>query len=109
MTTVYGVTFVGAREQIERQLRVAEIGDPDVLYQTAAYLAHVVSVRLGSTAKGGLSLLHLDTSLYWQSLPRRQGYPKLANDMRQAHLPFHSREPCFSACRGRNGKKMARW
>ncbi len=46
MTTVYGVTFVGAREQIERQLRLAEIGDPDVRYQSAAYLAHVVGVRL---------------------------------------------------------------
>ena len=46
MTTVYGVTFVGAREQIERQLRAAEIGDPDELYQSAAYLAQVVGVRL---------------------------------------------------------------
>jgi DNA-directed RNA polymerase len=52
MTTVYGVTFVGAREQIERQLRIAEIVDPDVRYQCAAYLANVVGVRLGSVAEG---------------------------------------------------------
>jgi len=49
MTTVYGVTFVGAREQIERQLRIAEIVDPDVRYQSAAYLANVVGVTPGSS------------------------------------------------------------
>src|SRR6267142_1689629 len=39
MTTVYGVTFVGAREQIERQLK--ERGDVPVeeCYLAAAYLA----------------------------------------------------------------------
>lgn len=56
MTTVYGVTFVGAREQIEKQLRIADIVDPDMRYQSAAYLAQVVGARLGSIAKGGLTL-----------------------------------------------------
>jgi DNA-directed RNA polymerase len=57
MTTVYGVTFVGAREQIERQLRVAEVVDPDARYQTAAYLAKVVSHTLVLTMKEFLTLV----------------------------------------------------
>jgi hypothetical protein len=109
MTTVYGVTFVGAREQIERQLRIAEIVDPDMRYQSAAYLASVVGVTLESTTEKGLSLLRLDNSLYRKSLPRRQGYSKLAIDLRQAHLPLHSREPCFPAYQRRNGEKIAHW
>ena len=42
MTTVYGVTFVGAREQIEKQLK--ERGDIPLeeCYLTAAYLARQV-------------------------------------------------------------------
>jgi DNA-directed RNA polymerase, mitochondrial len=42
MTTVYGVTFVGAREQIERQLR--DRGDVPIedCYMAAAYLAKEV-------------------------------------------------------------------
>lgn len=46
MTTVYGVTFVGAREQIER--RLTERGDvaPEDAWLAAAYLAKKVSVSL---------------------------------------------------------------
>jgi DNA-directed RNA polymerase len=108
MTTVYGVTFVGAREQIERQLRIAEIVDPDMRYQTAAYLANVVSLRPGSTTERLLRSC-LDTSLHWQSLPRRQGYPKLAINLRQAHLPVYSRKPHFPACRRGDGQENTRW
>jgi len=58
MTTVYGVTFVGARGQIEKQLRLAEIVDPEMRYQAAAYLANVVSVTLGLTMEvGSLTLM----------------------------------------------------
>ena len=43
MTTVYGVTFIGAREQIERQLK--DRGDIPIeeCWNAAAYLAKVVS------------------------------------------------------------------
>ena len=106
MTTVYGVTFVGAREQIERQLRIADIVDPDMRYQTSVYLANVVSVTPGLTIEA--SRLHLDTSLHRQSFPRRQGYPKLAINLCQAHLPVYSGRSCFPACRRGDGKEKAR-
>jgi hypothetical protein len=57
MTTVYGVTFVGAREQIEKQLRIAETVDLDMRYQTAAYLTTLVSHTLGPTIGGLLTLV----------------------------------------------------
>jgi len=42
MTTVYGVTFVGAREQIDRQLRDRGDIPCEECYLAAAYLAKQV-------------------------------------------------------------------
>jgi DNA-directed RNA polymerase len=42
MTTVYGVTFVGAREQIDRQLRDRGDIPAEECYMAAAYLAKQV-------------------------------------------------------------------
>jgi len=42
MTTVYGVTFVGAREQIDRQLRDRGDIPAEECYMVAAYLAKQV-------------------------------------------------------------------
>ena len=42
MTTVYGVTFVGAREQIDRQLRDRGDIPTEECYLAAAYLAKQV-------------------------------------------------------------------
>lgn len=39
MTTVYGVTFVGAREQIEKQLRDKKIVNEEDSWAAASYLA----------------------------------------------------------------------
>ncbi|KAG6865592.1 hypothetical protein C0991_001141 [Blastosporella zonata] len=39
MTTVYGVTFVGAREQIEKQLKDKKIVSEEDCWQAASYLA----------------------------------------------------------------------
>lgn len=52
MTTVYGVTFIGARDQIERQLR--ERGDvlPETCWLAAAYLAKKVLASIGDLFKG---------------------------------------------------------
>ena len=44
MTTVYGVTFIGAREQIERQLRDRHEVPIEDAWFAAAYLAKKVLV-----------------------------------------------------------------
>lgn len=43
MTTVYGVTYVGAREQIEKQLRNVDSLKNEDTWTLSAYLAKVVS------------------------------------------------------------------
>ena len=43
MTTVYGVTFIGAREQIEKQLKERVDMPAEETWTAAAYLAKVVS------------------------------------------------------------------
>ena len=42
MTTVYGVTFIGAREQIEKQLKESPHVPKEEAYMAAAYLAKKV-------------------------------------------------------------------
>jgi len=42
MTTVYGVTFVGARAQIERQLGDLEAFPQEKVWGAASYLAKLV-------------------------------------------------------------------
>lgn len=40
MTSVYGVTFIGAKSQIQRQLKDQKIfSDPDDEYKASIYLA----------------------------------------------------------------------
>ena len=46
MTTVYGVTFVGARAQIEKQLRELEGFPQEKVWSVSAYLAKLVCFRL---------------------------------------------------------------
>jgi len=57
MTTVYGVTFVGAREQIEKQLK--ERGDIPLeeCYLTAAYLARQVLQCIGDLFQGANDIM----------------------------------------------------
>ncbi|KAJ1995045.1 DNA-directed RNA polymerase [Dimargaris cristalligena] len=47
MTNVYGVTFVGAREQIFRRLREDEDVDPEKLFRCSNYLVNLVFESLG--------------------------------------------------------------
>ena len=42
MTTVYGVTFIGARDQIHKQLRDRGDIDKEELWATSSYLARQV-------------------------------------------------------------------
>jgi len=46
MTTVYGVTFVGARAQIEKQLRDLEGFPQEKVWGAASYLAKLVCFQL---------------------------------------------------------------
>jgi DNA-directed RNA polymerase len=42
MTTVYGVTFVGARDQIEKQVKDAKIVNEEDCWLASSYLAKQV-------------------------------------------------------------------
>ncbi|KAH8115023.1 DNA/RNA polymerase [Phellopilus nigrolimitatus] len=75
MTTVYGVTYVGARSQIEKQLR--ERGDiaPSEAWSAAAYLTKNVIFCIGdlfSGAKKIQSWLTLSARLISKSMPRER-------------------------------------
>ena len=56
MTTVYGVTFVGAKRQIQRQLK--DRGDIalDVQFHAASYLAEKVLSSIGDLFKGASAI-----------------------------------------------------
>lgn len=43
MTTVYGVTFIGARDQIEKQIRERTNIPPELRFNVASYTAKQVS------------------------------------------------------------------
>lgn len=53
MTSVYGVTFVGAREQIKRRLQEkGQISDDRLLFKAASYAAKVrLYQQLGNNVK----------------------------------------------------------
>jgi DNA-directed RNA polymerase, mitochondrial len=48
MTTVYGVTFIGARDQIEKQLKDRKDIPHELCWSAASYLAKVVMQILDS-------------------------------------------------------------
>ena len=52
MTTVYGVTYVGARDQIERQLRDRGDIPAEMCWSASAYLAKNVLASIGDLFKG---------------------------------------------------------
>ncbi|KAB5591012.1 DNA-directed RNA polymerase [Ceratobasidium theobromae] len=62
MTTVYGVTFIGARGQIEKQLRDVAGFDNDDVWNVAAYLAKRVLGRIGNLFSGASQIQHWLTS-----------------------------------------------
>jgi DNA-directed RNA polymerase len=51
MTSVYGVTLVGARDQIKRQLKETELFDPQVLFGVSMYLAKKTIESIGDLFK----------------------------------------------------------
>lgn len=51
MTSVYGVTLVGARDQIKKQLKEKEIFDPQTLFYVSMYLAKKTIESIGDLFK----------------------------------------------------------
>lgn len=75
MTTVYGVTFVGAREQIEKQLKDRKDIPEEECWQAASYLAHVVLGCIGDLFKGAKSIqvwLNLCARIISKSIPEER-------------------------------------
>lgn len=72
MTTVYGVTFIGAKKQIEKQLK--ERGDipPENLYMCSLYLGRIVLDSIGDVFKGATAIqtwLNRSARLISKSIP----------------------------------------
>lgn len=71
MTTVYGVTFIGAKAQIKKQLIDKEV-QPQHLWSASHYLARVVLTKIGHLFAGATSIqrwLHLCARLIAKSIP----------------------------------------
>ncbi|KAL6863818.1 hypothetical protein ACP4OV_016721 [Aristida adscensionis] len=59
MTSVYGVTYVGAREQIKRRLKEREvIGDDTELFGASCYAAKVTLTALGEMFQAARSIMN---------------------------------------------------
>ena len=72
MTTVYGVTFIGAREQIERQLKDRKDIPHEECWSTASYLAKKVMECIGDLFSGAKDIqawLNLCARLISKSIP----------------------------------------
>ncbi|KAG2742603.1 DNA/RNA polymerase [Suillus brevipes Sb2] len=72
MTTVYGVTYIGAREQIEKQLRDKDVVPEEECWAASAYLAKRVLVCIGDLFSGAKSIqiwLNLCARLISKSIP----------------------------------------
>ncbi|KAL0952784.1 hypothetical protein HGRIS_007009 [Hohenbuehelia grisea] len=72
MTTVYGVTYIGAREQIEKQLKDRKDLPQEECWAAAAYLAKQVLTCIGdlfSGAKGIQTWLNICARLVSKSVP----------------------------------------
>ena len=72
MTTVYGVTFIGAKKQIEKQLK--ERGDipAEHLYMCSVYLGRIVLDSIGDVFKGATAIqewLNRSARLISKSIP----------------------------------------
>lgn len=63
MTSVYGVTMVGAKKQIQKQLKEKKVfKDPTVLHKAALYLTKLTIDSIGDLFKVSISM-NLNTIL----------------------------------------------
>jgi len=99
MTTVYGVTYVGARDQIEKQLKdLGSIPEEDC-WLAACYLAHVVLGCIGNLFSGAKAIqnwLNLCARLISKSIPEER-IPELIKEYigmidRRAKVPEQTEE-----------------
>ena len=58
MTSVYGVTFIGAREQIANRLRERGWEDDDVLFEVSRYAAKVTMAGLHEMFQNAKDVMH---------------------------------------------------
>lgn len=93
MTTVYGVTFIGARDQIEKQLKDKTDIPEEECWPAAAYLAKKVCVVYLSLMVKVLNSIS-GSCLYYRSVRRRQEYPDMAESLRATHIESYSWRPC---------------
>lgn len=91
MTSVYGVTLVGARDQIKKQLKEKKLFDPQTLFYVSFYLAKKTIESIGDLfseanaikqwlTKSALIISHSGNSVKWSTplgLPCIQPYKKL--------------------------------
>ena len=102
MTTVYGVTFVGAKNQVMRQL--ADRGDVPVedLFQAASYLAKVIMSCIGDLFQGAQKIqdwLSASAKMIAKSIPPERveeatrPYEPLPSTVKRAEAKGHSRDP----------------
>ncbi|KAH7922516.1 DNA/RNA polymerase [Leucogyrophana mollusca] len=103
MTTVYGVTYIGAREQIERQLKDRKDIPEEECWSAAAYLAKKTLSCIGDLFSGAKSIqtwLNLCARLIAKSIPedripdalcehrirKRSGYGVAPNRIRKEQM-----------------------
>ena len=75
MTTVYGVTFVGAREQIAKQLKDRGDIEAHEIWACSSYLAKVVMASIGDLFSGAKAIqnwLTVAARLIAKSIPRER-------------------------------------
>ncbi|TFK37584.1 hypothetical protein BDQ12DRAFT_607612 [Crucibulum laeve] len=84
MTTVYGVTFVGARDQIERQLKDRKDIAEEDCWPAASYLAKLVLACIGDLFSGAKSIqtwLNLCARLISKSIPEERLPEAMADEV----------------------------
>ena len=73
MTTVYGVTFIGARDQIERQLKDRGDIPIEMCWLASSYLTKKVLASIGDLFKGAKEIqtwLNLCVPLVAKAIPQ---------------------------------------
>ncbi|KAG6872157.1 hypothetical protein C0995_012475 [Termitomyces sp. Mi166 len=90
MTTVYGVTFVGAREQIEKQLKDKKIVAEEDCWSAASYLASKVIQCIGDLFSGATAIQNWFAAcarIISKSIPKDRLPEAMAESKRGAKSP----------------------
>lgn len=90
MTTVYGVTFIGARDQIEKQLKDKKELKEEETWGAASYLAKKVSLVPNLGSRADLITSTSGSASHRRSVFWRHRHSKLAEYHRTLNLKIHS-------------------